>query len=132
MSKSAKGDARITALAAPSQSGSGDTTKDDDREDRTQGSPQVLNKGSSEAGDSSTRSRDLRSAHPLSDQGLSLLSEPQHAKVSFRFGRRVHLKVQADLTSGGLLSIAALVSGILLSTAVLVHIAVRDGKSDGM
>jgi hypothetical protein len=36
---------------------------------------------------------------------------------------------KAEITNGGLLSIAVLVSSILLSTAVLVHVAVKGGTT---
>lgn len=72
---------------------------------------------------------------PASDGGaasrtrLPALAETQHAKVQLRFGNSARFKARADITNGGLLSIAVLVSSILLSTAVLVHVAVRDSKS---
>ncbi len=47
----------------------------------------------------------------------------QHAEILFEAGRNVRLRVAADLSPAGLLGIAALVSGILLSTAVLVTAA---------
>lgn len=43
-------------------------------------------------------------------------------------GRDAGFKARAEITNGGLLSIAALTSSILLTTTVLVHVAVRDGK----
>ncbi len=45
------------------------------------------------------------------------------AKVSIRFGRRTTL--DASMTTAGLLSVGALVSGILLSSAVIVAAAGR-------
>lgn len=72
---------------------------------------------------------------PASDGGagararLPALAEIQHAKVQLRFGKNARFKARADITNGGLLSIAVLVSGILLSTAVLVQVAVQDPKS---
>jgi len=51
----------------------------------------------------------------------------QRANATLRFGRRAKLSATVEVTSGGLLSIGALVSTILLSTAVLVHVAVKDG-----
>jgi hypothetical protein len=39
--------------------------------------------------------------------------------------------MSVEVTSGGLLSIGALVSAILLSTAVLVHVAVGEGRRPG-
>jgi hypothetical protein len=45
------------------------------------------------------------------------------AELSIRLGAGV--TIDARVTSAGLLSIGALVSGILLSTAVVVHVAGR-------
>jgi hypothetical protein len=45
------------------------------------------------------------------------------------FSETAGFKASTRLTNGGLLSIAALVSTILLSTAVLVHVATRDAHS---
>lgn len=47
----------------------------------------------------------------------------QRSEIVLEAGKHVRLRVSADLTPGGLLSIGALVSGILLSTAVLVATA---------
>ena len=58
----------------------------------------------------------------------SFLAQRQHAEVSLMLGRDAGFKARAEITNGGLLSIAALVSSILLTTTVLVHVAVRDGK----
>ncbi len=56
---------------------------------------------------------------------------PVHrAKGAIRFGRRARMVTSVEITSGGILSIAALVSGILLSTAVLVRAAARARTSD--
>ena len=49
----------------------------------------------------------------------------QHAELLFEAGKHVRLRLAADLSPAGLLSIAALVSGILLSTAVVVSAAGR-------
>jgi hypothetical protein len=51
--------------------------------------------------------------------------EYQHAALKVRFGRRARLAVRVDVTNEGLLAIGALVSSILLSTAVLVGVAVQ-------
>ncbi len=69
----------------------------------------------------------------LQEPGLTASHQPflaqrQHAEVSLMFGRDAGFKARAEITNGGLLSIAALVSSILLTTTVLVHVAVRDGK----
>jgi hypothetical protein len=53
----------------------------------------------------------------------------QKADVEISFTKDARIRASVDVSSGGLLSIAALVSGILLSTAVLVHVATRDAKS---
>ncbi|MFN7025339.1 MAG: hypothetical protein ACK4QP_12635 [Pseudorhizobium sp.] len=44
------------------------------------------------------------------------------------FGRNAGFKARAEITNGGLLAIAALVSRTLLTTTVLVQVAVREGK----
>lgn len=56
-------------------------------------------------------------------------TRPIHrAEVSLMVTKDVGLKARAEITSGGLLAVAGLVSAILLSTAVLVHVAVRDAR----
>ncbi|TXC72033.1 hypothetical protein FSB78_14560 [Sphingomonas ginsenosidivorax] len=56
---------------------------------------------------------------------------PVHrAKAAIRFGRRAGLTASVRITSGGILSVGALVSGILLSTAVLVRAAGRARTGD--
>ncbi len=57
------------------------------------------------------------------------LSERQKAEVSLKVTRDAGFDAKAEITNGGLLSIAVLVSSILLSTAVLVHVAVKGGKT---
>lgn|GEM_PF-4373609 len=47
------------------------------------------------------------------------------ARASFRIGQRAKMVASVKITSGGILSVGALVSGILLSTAVLVRASVR-------
>lgn len=59
---------------------------------------------------------------------MGMLSERQTARSLLRFGKRVKLTAQVDVTAAGLLSIGALVCGILLSTSVLVGTAIRDGR----
>ncbi len=68
---------------------------------------------------------DDRSSAPLP---RAFLAQRQRAEVSLMVGRNAGFKAKAEITNGGLLSIAALVSSILLTTTVLVHVAVRDGK----
>ncbi|WP_458095264.1 hypothetical protein [Roseomonas sp. WA12] len=49
----------------------------------------------------------------------------QSASVDLRFGQHVHLQAEVRVTPTGLLSIGALVSGIILSVAPLVWSARR-------
>ncbi len=55
----------------------------------------------------------------------------QHARFALRIGQAGGIGADVAVTSGGLLSIGALVSAILLSTAVLVRVSVREGKRAG-
>ncbi|MEG3163935.1 hypothetical protein U1701_04945 [Sphingomonas sp. PB2P19] len=60
----------------------------------------------------------------------ALAHPPVHrAKAAIRFGRRGGMSASVKITSGGILSIGALVSGILLSTAVLVHTSGRARRA---
>lgn len=52
----------------------------------------------------------------------------QRSEIHLRFGQAVDLKASVDVSSTGLLAITALVSGVLLATAVLVRSAVREGR----
>ena len=52
----------------------------------------------------------------------------QSAKVRLRIGRRSGMAGSVRITDRGLLAVAVLVSSILLTTAVLVRVAVREGK----
>ncbi|MGN5374659.1 hypothetical protein [Sphingomonas hankookensis] len=54
----------------------------------------------------------------------------QHAALMLRAGRRLRLKARVDVTPVGLLSIGALVSAILLSSAAIV-VAARMPRQDG-
>ncbi|SFB61783.1 hypothetical protein SAMN03159496_05903 [Rhizobium sp. NFR07] len=56
----------------------------------------------------------------------------QRAEVEISFTENARLRASVDVSSGGLLSIAALVSSKLLSTAVLVHVATRDARSKSL
>jgi hypothetical protein len=56
----------------------------------------------------------------------------QRAEVEISVTKNAGLRASVDVSSGGLLSIAALVSSILLSTAVLVHVATRDARSKSL
>jgi len=68
-------------------------------------------------------------AVPVSVRDRAFLNQRQRAKVSLAFTDTASFTASARITNGGLLSIAALVSTILLSTAVLVHVATRDANS---
>jgi Na+/H+-dicarboxylate symporter len=68
-------------------------------------------------------------AVPDGARDLGFLNQRQHAGVSLAFTETAGLKASAQITNGGLLSIAALVSTVLLSTAVLVHVATRDAHT---
>jgi hypothetical protein len=52
----------------------------------------------------------------------------QRGKISLRAGRRTRFVVSASVTSGGLLAIGGLVSSILLSTTILIGVAVRESR----
>lgn len=51
-----------------------------------------------------------------------------HARVALRVGRRVRMSAEIGITSAGIVSVAALVSSILLSTAVIVGAARRPPR----
>ncbi len=59
---------------------------------------------------------------------MSPLSERQTAEIDLRIRESSGVRMGVDVTPVGMLSIAVLVSGILLSTAVLVRTSVREGK----
>jgi hypothetical protein len=50
----------------------------------------------------------------------------QHAGLALRIGKRTRLRADVSVTPLGLVSIGALVSSILLSSAVIVRAARRD------
>lgn len=56
---------------------------------------------------------------------MGKLSERQTARYLVRLGRHVKLKAEIDVSPAGLLSVTALVCGILLSTTVLVTRTIR-------
>lgn len=59
---------------------------------------------------------------------MKALSERQVARSLFRVGKSVKVRATVELTPIGLLSIGAMVSGILLSTSVLVATAIRESR----
>ncbi len=56
----------------------------------------------------------------MTDQPTSPLARPQHGAITLRAGRRVRLKVEVSVTPAGFVSIGAMVSAILLSSAAIV------------
>ena len=59
---------------------------------------------------------------------MGIYDDHQFARASIEFGRAVKLQAEAKLTTAGILAVTALVSGILLSTARLVAVSVREGR----
>ena len=59
---------------------------------------------------------------------MSPLAERQTARTVIRLGRSVKLSAEVDVTPAGLLSITALVCGILLSTTGLVVRTIREAR----
>jgi hypothetical protein len=55
-------------------------------------------------------------------------ADRQRGEIHLRVGQGVEIKANVDVSRTGLREITALVSGILLSTAVLVRSAVREGR----
>jgi len=64
------------------------------------------------------------------EQSASGPAEPVHqtGEVSLRMSEHAGFDMKVKLTSRGILAIGGLVSSILLSTAVLVAISVREGN----
>lgn len=58
----------------------------------------------------------------------AFLAQKQKAEMTVQVTETAKLVARVEVTSGGLLSIAALVSTILLSTAVLVQISARQAR----
>ncbi len=56
---------------------------------------------------------------------MSLLSQPQRAKMSASLSENVRFKASVQVSPVGLVAIAVLVSAILLSTRALVSTAMR-------
>lgn len=55
-------------------------------------------------------------------------AELQRAEFALAIGDRAGVRARVEVTPAGLVAIGALVSSVLLSTAVLVRASVRDGK----
>jgi hypothetical protein len=62
------------------------------------------------------------------DVGFPAAAERHRAEVSVTLSKRVSFSAKAEITSGGLLAVATLVSSILLSTAVLVSVSTRRAR----
>ena len=58
---------------------------------------------------------------------MPALPHQNRAKATIRIGRHTRLSARVDVTTPGLFAIGALVSSILLSTAVIVRVSVRKG-----
>jgi len=65
----------------------------------------------------------------MTDQLPVRPNDAQHAALALRIGKRTRLRAEVAVTPLGLLSIGALVSSILLSSAVIVRAARRDRYS---
>jgi hypothetical protein len=59
---------------------------------------------------------------------MRLLNQRQTARARMRLGKRTRFEAEVDVSAAGLLSITALVCGILLSTTVLVTQAIRESR----
>lgn len=56
------------------------------------------------------------------------LSVPLRAEVRLRIGRWAGLRASVEITPAGLIAIGGMVSAMLLSTAVIVHVATRHRR----
>lgn len=59
---------------------------------------------------------------------MKLLDQRQTARARMRLGKFARMDAKVDVSAAGLLSITALVCGILLSTTVLVTQAIRESR----
>ncbi len=64
----------------------------------------------------------------IDQRPIAMPTEPvrQTAEMSLWLGKQVGLDMRVRLTSRGILAVAGLVSSILLSTAVLVAVSIRE------
>ena len=86
------------------------------------------NERQDDVSDPRPQQRMIRSSDGLPGSAQPFLSQRQHANAAIMVTKDAGLSAEIEITNGGLLSVAALVSSILLSTAVLVHVATRDAK----
>jgi len=59
----------------------------------------------------------------MTEQRPVRANDAQHAALALRIGKHMRMRAEVAVTPLGLLSIGALVSSILLSTAVIVRVA---------
>ena len=81
------------------------------------------------------RSFEQGALHPaLGEDGVSPSGREDRQRAEFLISvtKDAGLRALVDVSNRGLLSIAALVSTVILSTAVLVHVATRDAKSKSL
>ena len=62
----------------------------------------------------------------MTEQRPVRANDAQHAALALRIGKRMQMRAEVAVTPLGLLSIGALVSSILLSSAVIVRAARHD------
>jgi len=62
------------------------------------------------------------------EQETDVQTDQHTGELSLRLGRNAGLDLKLRLSTRGILAVAALVSSILLSTAVLVGVAIHEGK----
>ena len=65
----------------------------------------------------------------MDDRSIATPDSPvrQTAEMSLWLGRQVGFDMRVKLTARGILAVGGLVSSILLSTAVLVAVSIREG-----
>lgn len=71
---------------------------------------------------------ELGNSDEAAERMVPALSQLHRAEISLMVSERAGFKANLEITNAGLLSVAALVSSILLSTAVLVGVAVRSSR----
>jgi len=67
---------------------------------------------------------------PVTSKDANRPRAPRHTgRITVRVGRHAGLDMRVRLTSRGILAVGGLVSSILLSTAVLVAVSVRESRN---
>ncbi len=69
-----------------------------------------------------------RSPAPADPSGRSWLTERHSAEVSLMVNGEAGFRARAEITTGGLLAVAAIVSAALLGSAVIVQAAAQARK----